>query len=156
VNPDPSAADAAADRKALPPSAEAYADILGRIAEFGLALDLGDPESLTSLFTADGVWEYVPSHGRVPTLSYSGREQIANFAREFCADPTAPRTVIHHQSVVSFNLVDDRRAETRCALLATKRLDDGTVSIVQHGIYEDTWVRVGGRWLLSRRTLLGA
>ncbi|MFZ4280011.1 nuclear transport factor 2 family protein [Streptomyces rhizosphaericola] len=119
------------------------------IVTFVHELDLGEPGRVAELFTPDGVWEWPEGHrrieGRDALRAYFGSRPADRLSRRICTNilvaPASGSTA------------------TATTYFTTYRVDGHTGGMVpprpptQVGHYEDTFRRVDGRWLLSRRVL---
>ncbi|MEU9993766.1 nuclear transport factor 2 family protein [Streptomyces sp. NPDC048045] len=121
------------------------------IVELVRRLDLGEPSTVSDLFTPDGVreWPYDQRRieGREALREYFGSRPVDRLSRRMCTN-----------ILVTVDSPDTARATT---YFATYRVDGYTEgSLVAPrlpaniGHYEDTFRRVDGIWLLASRTLV--
>ena len=121
------------------------------IAEFAWRIDRGDPATVADLFTADG-W-----YGREGGERSVGRDAIrAAYAARAKREATAGvRTARHLFTNLRLEQRDPDNATGSCILLLFAA--DGppphpaTPLLVQD--YDDTYRRVGGRWLFASRSV---
>ncbi|MGD6747195.1 nuclear transport factor 2 family protein [Streptomyces sp. BH106] len=121
------------------------------ILELVRRLDLGDPGTVSELFTPDGVWQWPYDdrriEGRDALRAYFGGRPADRLSRRMCTN-----------ILVTVESPDTASATT---YFATYRVDghpgDGIVPPpppANIGHYEDTFRRLDGRWLMARRTLV--
>ncbi|MFI1769812.1 nuclear transport factor 2 family protein [Streptomyces sp. NPDC020800] len=121
------------------------------IVELVRRLDLGEPSTVSDLFTPDGVWEWPYDQrrieGREALREYFGSRPVDRLSRRMCTN-----------ILVTVDSPDTARATT---YFATYRVDGYTEgSLVAPrlpaniGHYEDTFRKVDGIWLLASRTLV--
>ncbi|MFJ9705845.1 nuclear transport factor 2 family protein [Streptomyces sp. NPDC101234] len=122
------------------------------VIDFVHRLDLGRPSSVAELFTADGWWEWPPpGDGR----RAAGREALAAYFGSRPAGRLSRR--IMSNILVTVTGPDTATATSYFQTYRVDGYEGGTVPAgppVQIGQYEDTFRRLGGRWLLSSRSLV--
>jgi hypothetical protein len=119
------------------------------IAGFVRHLDVGAPSDVATLFTEDGVWEWPGGDrriaGRAALAEYFGSRPPDRLSRRLCTD-------------VLVDVLGPDEARSTCSFV-TFRIDGWTGALLppppatQVGGYADRFRRVGGEWLLARRTL---
>ncbi|MFH8518453.1 nuclear transport factor 2 family protein [Streptomyces gelaticus] len=120
------------------------------ITEFVHKLDLGDPGEVAELFTEDGVWEWAAGdrrfQGREALRAYFGARPADRLSRRMCTNILVTLTSASTATAITY--------------FTTYRVDGHTAGgylppqvPTQVGHYEDTFRKVDGRWLLSRRSL---
>ncbi|GES31488.1 nuclear transport factor 2 family protein [Streptomyces angustmyceticus] len=119
------------------------------ITEFVHKLDLGEPGEVAELFTEDGVWEWAEGdrriQGRDALRSYFGSRPADRLSRRICTNVLVTLT--------------SAATATATTYFTTYRVDGHTGGFMppraptQVGHYEDTFLKVDGRWLLSSRSL---
>ncbi|SCK52995.1 SnoaL-like domain-containing protein [Streptomyces sp. ScaeMP-e48] len=119
------------------------------IVEFVHELDLGEPGRVAALFTADGVWEWAEGdrriEGRDGLRTYFGARPADRLSRRICTNILVTLT--------------SASTATATTYFTTYRVDGHSGGMLpprpptQVGHYEDTFRKVDGRWLLSRRAL---
>lgn len=119
------------------------------IVEFVHQLDLGDPGDVADLFTDFGVWEWAEGDRRI---------QDRDALRSYFAGRPADRLSRRICTNVLVTITSEATA-TATTYFTTYRVDGHTSGFVppraptQVGHYEDTFLKVGGRWLLKSRSL---
>ncbi|MFD5205079.1 nuclear transport factor 2 family protein [Streptomyces sp. NPDC058375] len=119
------------------------------IVEFVRRLDLGEPADVAELFTPDGVWEWAEGGRRI-----EGRDAL----RAYFAGRPADRLSRRLCTNILVTLTSAATA-TASTYFTTFRVDGHTGGMlpprlpVQVGRYEDTFLKVDGRWLLAAREL---
>ncbi|MGX7757637.1 nuclear transport factor 2 family protein [Streptomyces angustmyceticus] len=119
------------------------------ITEFVHKLDLGEPGEVAELFTEDGLWEWAEGdrriQGRDALRSYFGGRPADRLSRRICTNVLVTLT--------------SAATATATTYFTTYRVDGHTGGFVppraptQVGHYEDAFLKVDGRWLLSSRSL---
>ncbi|MFD4697245.1 nuclear transport factor 2 family protein [Streptomyces niveus] len=119
------------------------------IVEFVHKLDLGDPGDVADLFTDAGFWEWAEGdrriQGRDALRSYFAGRPVDRLSRRVCANILVT--------------VTSEATATAISYFTTYRVDGHTGGLVpprvptQVGHYEDTFLKVEGRWFLSSRSL---
>ncbi|MFG3255388.1 nuclear transport factor 2 family protein [Streptomyces sp. NPDC048172] len=121
------------------------------ILELVRRLDLGEPSTVSELFTPDGVWEWPYDgrriEGREALRAYFGGRPADRLSRRMCTNILVT--------------LDSPRTASATTYFATYRVDgytDGTLVPprlpANIGHYEDTFRKVEGAWLLATRTLV--
>lgn len=119
------------------------------IVEFVHKLDLGDPGDVADLFADAGFWEWAEGdrriQGRDALRSYFAGRPVDRLSRRICANILVT--------------VTSEATATATSYFTTYRVDGHTRGLVppraptQVGHYEDTLLKVEGRWFLSSRSL---
>ncbi|WP_217255135.1 nuclear transport factor 2 family protein [Streptomyces sp. AC602_WCS936] len=120
------------------------------ILELVRRLDLGEPSTVSELFTPDGVWEWPHDQrriqGREALREYFGSRPVDRLSRRMCTN-----------ILVSVDSADTAAATT---YFATYRVDGYTEGAlvaprlpVNVGHYQDTFRKIDGSWLMATRTL---
>jgi SnoaL-like protein len=121
------------------------------ILELVRRLDLGEPSTVSDLFTPDGVWEWPYDQrrieGREALREYFGSRPVDRLSRRMCTN-----------ILVTVDSPDTAAATT---YFATYRVDGYTEGVLvaprlpaNIGHYQDTFRKTGGSWLLATRTLV--
>ena len=131
------------------PSADDRLDIQELLAAYARALDAGDADGVAETFAPDGVL-HLPQGGRY-SGDHVGRDAIKAFAASFRDDPAFPGGQ-HFVSQVQIR-GDAQRCAVSAYVMRTLRMPNGTTSIYFLGQYEDTVVKLDGRWLFESRTV---
>lgn len=119
------------------------------IVEFVHKLDLGDPGDVADLFTDAGFWEWAEGDRRIV-----GRDALRSYFAGRPADRLSRRICTNILVTVT-----SESTATATTYFTTYRVDGHVGGFVppraptQVGHYEDTFVKVEGRWLLSARSL---
>ncbi|MET9558434.1 nuclear transport factor 2 family protein [Streptomyces sp. NPDC006645] len=119
------------------------------IVEFVHKLDLGDPGDVAELFTDTGFWEWAEGDRRV-----QGRDALRSYFAGRPADRLSRRICANILVTVTSGTT-----ATATSYFTTYRVDGHTGGFVppraptQVGHYEDTFLKVEGRWLLGSRSL---
>ncbi|MFI5750553.1 nuclear transport factor 2 family protein [Streptomyces sp. NPDC051644] len=121
------------------------------ILELVRRLDLGEPSTVSDLFTPDGVWEWPYDQRRI-----EGREALREYFGSRPADRLSRRMCTN--ILVTVESPDTATATT---YFATYRVDGYTESTLvpprlpaNVGHYQDTFRKIGSAWLLAQRTLV--
>ena len=124
------------------------------IHEYAAKLDGGRADTLWELFTDDGVWEMPGRH------TFRGRPELRQLAPDLLGDDA--RITMHLCTNVVVDVVAANTARGHCYFV-NHRADFATVEAVQRpswntvpryvGEYSDTFARMNGRWLISRRVI---
>ncbi len=118
------------------------------VLDFVRRLDLGEPSTVAELFTADGVWEWPDGDRRI-----QGRDALRDYFGSRPADRLSRRLCTN----ILVTVVSPTTASAT-TYFATYRVDGHTEGMLPPrppanvGHYEDTFRKVGGRWLLATRT----
>lgn len=119
------------------------------IVEFVHKLDLGDPGDVADLFTDIGFWEWAEGDRRI-----EGRDALRSYFAGRPADRLSRRICTNILVTVT-----SESTATATTYFTTYRVDGHAGGFVppraptQVGHYEDTFLKVEGRWLLSSRSL---
>ncbi|MCX5339030.1 nuclear transport factor 2 family protein [Streptomyces atratus] len=121
------------------------------ILELVRRLDLGEPSTVSDLFTPDGVWEWPYDQRRI-----EGREALREYFGSRPADRLSRRMCTN--ILVTVESPDTATATT---YFATYRVDGYTENTLvpprppaNIGHYQDTFRKIDGTWLLAKRTLV--
>ncbi|MFM9555617.1 MULTISPECIES: nuclear transport factor 2 family protein [Streptomyces] len=121
------------------------------ILELVRRLDLGEPSTVSDLFTPDGVWEWPYDQrrieGREALREYFGSRPVDRLSRRMCTN-----------ILVTVDSPDTAAATT---YFATYRVDGYTQGAMvaprlpaNIGHYQDTFRKIDGSWLLATRNLV--
>lgn len=119
------------------------------IVEFVHKLDLGDPGDVADLFTDTGFWEWTEGDRRI-----EGRDALRSYFAGRPADRLSRRICTNILVTVT-----SESTATATTYFTTYRVDGYASGFVppraptQVGHYEDTFLKVEGRWLLGSRSL---
>jgi hypothetical protein len=139
----------------LPDRPDALATLLAEracervVIDFVHRLDLGEPGTVAELFTEDGVWHWPHGERRV-----EGRESLRAYFAGRPADRLSRRLMTN-----ILVTVDSATTAHAVSYLTTYRVDGYTDGMIAPrlpanvGHYEDTFRRVGDRWLIATRTV---
>lgn len=114
-------------------------------ARYSHAVDGGDGATFAATFAADGVLE-------AGQLVVEGREALARFAEGLPRNHRAPRHVVTNTLVEGDGARATLRAYVQMYALAG---NPPTQQIVASGRYDDTLVKLDGRWVFKRRIFTG-
>ncbi|MFE7114654.1 nuclear transport factor 2 family protein [Streptomyces sp. NPDC057654] len=121
------------------------------ILELVRRLDLGEPSTVSDLFTPDGVWEWPYDQRRI-----EGREAL----REYFGSRTADR-LSRRMCTNILVTVDSPTTASATTYFATYRVDGYTEGDLvpprlpaNIGHYQDAFRKIDGSWLLAKRTLV--
>ncbi len=128
-------------------SAQDYVEIQNLYASYNHASDAGDADAYASCFTNDGIL-------RIETLNVTvqGRENFVAFKRK---DKEGRRGMYrrHWNGSLYLEKVDANTARGRCYFQGFNGKPGSLPTLGDVGVYEDTIVRVDGRWKFARRVL---
>ncbi|MGW3495961.1 nuclear transport factor 2 family protein [Streptomyces sp. NPDC001020] len=119
------------------------------IVDFVHRLDLGEPSSVSELFTPDGVWHWPDGDRRI-----EGREALRTYFASRPADRLSRRLMTN-----ILVTVESTMTARSISYLTTYRVDGYTGGMIeprlptQLGHYEDRFRNVDGIWLLATRTV---
>lgn len=124
-----------------------HLEIRDVLTRYATALDSGEWELLSDVFTADGVAEFGDLGGR-----HEGVGAIAAFVRSVLEGLDASQHLIGNESV----LLDGDRAKARCYFQAQHFVvsANGGNCYLVGGTYEDELVRTPAGWRISLRRLV--
>lgn len=130
-------------------------DILEAIARYSHTIDSGDTEGWADVFSDDGVFEIYNPGETAAAVRAEGGDALKGFMKGVI-DSIGDGQVRHFQTGTIFLDSTDGVIKTRTMLSATLRAP-GTndLSLVQTGIYDDTWQRTAGGWKLKHRAFHG-
>ncbi|RFU84669.1 nuclear transport factor 2 family protein [Streptomyces triticagri] len=121
------------------------------VLDFVRRLDLGEPGTVSDLFTPDGVWAWPYDQRRI-----EGREALREYFGARPADRLSRRMCTN-----ILITVDSPDTAAGITYFATYRVDGHTEGALvaprlpaNIGHYEDTFRRIDGSWLLATRTLV--
>ena len=122
------------------------------ISDYGNRLDAGDFDGLEQLFVEDAVFTVVPGDG-VPRLTgaHSIRDTIEQRWR--VVHEGAQRRHVMTNIVVESIAEDVATARTVLLVYEVRKEPGARVGVHGMGVYEDTLVRVDGRWRFEQRRL---
>ena len=119
------------------------------VVEFVHKLDLGDPGDVADLFTDTGSWEWAEGgrrvQGRDALRSYFAGRPADRLSRRICTNILV--TVTSEATATAITYFTTYRVDGHTGGFAPPRVP------TQVGHYEDTFLKVEGRWLLSSRSL---
>ncbi|WKX15990.2 nuclear transport factor 2 family protein [Streptomyces sp. NL15-2K] len=121
------------------------------ILELVRRLDLGEPSTVSDLFTPDGVWEWPYDQrrieGREALREYFGSRPVDRLSRRMCTN-----------ILVTVDSPDTAAATTYFATYRVDGYTDGALVAprlpANIGHYQDTFRKTDGSWLLATRTLV--
>jgi uncharacterized protein (TIGR02246 family) len=114
------------------------------LARYCFALDDGRYEDMAALFTHDGVWETAFGTG-------TGRAGIVAQAQSIATEPRPRR--VHLTTNIVIDLNDDGAPATARSNWQQFQNSDAGPVIGSGGAYQDTLVKIGGRWFFQKRTI---
>ncbi len=136
----------------MPSYAEDRAEILDLMARYLFALDWSDGEAYAACFTEDGELDWARE-------TTKGRAALATMCNGFAAAMRGIMGDVPHRHFLAQTAitVDGDRAHARAAWFEMARGADGLrndgFGKSSFGHYEDTPMRVDGRWLFARRKI---
>ncbi|WP_149827902.1 nuclear transport factor 2 family protein [Streptomyces tailanensis] len=121
------------------------------ILELVRRLDLGEPSTVSDLFTPDGVWDWPYDQrrieGREALRKYFGSRPVDRLSRRMCTN-----------ILVTVDSPDTAAATTYFATYRVDGYAEGTLVAprlpANIGHYQDTFRKIDGTWLLATRTLV--
>ncbi|MEU5540747.1 nuclear transport factor 2 family protein [Streptomyces sp. NPDC020362] len=121
------------------------------VLELVRRLDLGEPSTVSDLFTPDGVWEWPYDQrrieGREALRKYFGSRPVDRLSRRMCTN-----------ILVTVDSPDTARSTSYFATYRVDGYTEGTLVAprlpANIGHYEDTFRRIDGVWLMATRTLV--
>lgn len=136
-------------------SVEDRLDILNTIARYAHAWDDRDPETYTSCFVEDGLFEAYVRSQEEPMMRHTPRTAILEWATRRHAEFKAERLQTRHMMLDTvFDELTADRARTHTLLLETNtRPDDIVPWVVGNGVYRDLWRKTPEGWRLAERRL---
>jgi 3-phenylpropionate/cinnamic acid dioxygenase small subunit len=126
---------------------EAELGVRNAIARIALLADQGDLDEYADHFTEDSVWD-------LPGAPRRGREDIrAGAVERRAAGTTGPGTASRHViTTVSVTLESPDRAVADSYFVFLQNTETSP-TILNMGVYHDTFVRQGQSWRLARRQI---
>jgi hypothetical protein len=137
-------------------TADDFTQLQQLLAQYANALDGDDPERYAAAFTENGVWH--SGVGDRPYRCIIGRAAIADLARGETVRTSAPgQSPRSHMTTLGYvTFVDENNAYSHQTNIlvgsqgSVEALKAGA-GLFYTGYYNDTFVRVNGRWLISNR-----
>ena len=118
------------------------------VDEFSNLADTKEIDRQVLLFTEDGVVESI-SKGQ-PSTPLKGREQLK---QAFSAFLSNFHTVYHQNGQQTINLQGDKaEAVSYCRVILVGKQNDKEMKTTLYTIYNDSFVKADGKWLISHRT----
>jgi hypothetical protein len=116
------------------------------VARYNKAIDTGDADGWADTFTEDGEFDGLAG-------VFKGRDELRAFVRSYVTDPAFADWAASQHWTTNFVIDGDGdRAELFAHVKMVKPEADGG-RIILVGWYEDSLVKVGGRWLFTKRTV---
>jgi ketosteroid isomerase-like protein len=136
---------------AAPMSAEDRLGVMDLIADYALRIDAGDIEGWVDNFTTDAVLE--PAGG-----VRSGHEEIRAWVTELMGRGrvgASPPQLLHFVGLPHIRSGDGERCEVETYCVILDHDPEQRIRVPLVGRYEDTCVKVDGRWRFARRIIHG-
>ncbi|MET8799054.1 nuclear transport factor 2 family protein [Nocardia sp. NPDC004568] len=128
--------------------------VLTLAARYAQAVDRRDTTALVALFAPEVVFVLPPETNRTNASSeLRGREPVARSVVESVSHLVATRHVVEQQ-VLEIATDHDARGETYCTAHHLYPRGDGHRDHRLALRYQDTFARIGGTWLFSRREIV--
>ena len=127
--------------------------LLEVIARYAHYMDAGEFDELEALFSEDARFDIKPDPGIVP-VPISGRGTIRSALEErfLVVSREAQRRHLMTTTIVDELTETAAAARTFLTVLSVPK-SGGAVELRGTGVYHDRFVRIGGAWLFSERTL---
>lgn len=125
-------------------SADDRMEVLDLLARYAHAMDGTDPQAFLDCFIPDAEMD-------IGYRTVKGEVEMREFADYFAAKPGRPW--YHHITTIAFE-GDARRCRTRSYLLMTNLDEQGRTQLAGCANYLDEFVKVDGRWLFARHTVI--
>jgi hypothetical protein len=118
------------------------------VDEFSNLADTKEIDKQVLLFTEDGTVTSI-SNGQ-PGAPLKGREQLKQTFSGFLANF---HTVYHQNGQQTINLQGDKaEARSYCRVILVGKQNEKETKTTLYTIYNDNFVKVGGKWLIKERT----
>jgi SnoaL-like domain len=129
-------------------------DILEGIARYAYIYDGRDADAFAQLFTAEGVFEVIPSGSSPPELRLESRAVIHAWVVQRHHQVVQGIQDCHFQSGTLFDVLTPETAQTRTMVLITHQgANDPTPRPVLSGVSYDRWHKTPSGWQIAQRTL---
>jgi hypothetical protein len=129
---------------APPLTADDRFEVMDLIARYAYAMDGTDPQAFLDCFTPDAELD-------IGYRTVKGAAELREFADYFAAKPGRPW--YHHITTISIE-GDGQRCRSRCYMIMTSLDDEGRTQHAGCCNYLDEFVRVEGRWLFAKHTVI--
>jgi hypothetical protein len=144
-------------RPALAGPAEDRSAILELMDRYGVVHDFGTPEEYAALFTDDAEISagkgppLVKGHAAVVAMAERDHQRFGKLTTTEGKTSSIMRHLITNRVIES---LDDHQATGICYVTTIIKNGDQGPAILSVGRYQDTYRKVGGRWLIAHRTIL--
>ena len=121
-------------------------EIEALVARYNKAIDTGDADAWAATFTPDGEF-----HGIVG--DFVGTDELAKFVRAYASEEQFAEFASAQHWVTNIVLEGDGDEAEMFAhvMMVAPQSEGGRIILVGH--YEDTLVKVDGRWLFAKRVV---